>query len=315
MSETLEQLMHNRKRSSMFGDVQKMQYKDFMDVARTVKPYKGTKAYPIGSRRYSHRHFLVTDAGVVQVWHANLKTIEEYRNGLIDIGKDSWSTRRHVVSIHPDNTVEFVNVWGIGDCMFISNLVGGLVHSEARRSGVVYYPNFEVAKCHPVFVGLRVSLTDGSVHPDSQYKMVYRRIIPSKKKEIMARLNAQLEVGFTMLKAMDLKSMKDTFKELHELAKSSEHREGLLTQAIDNNHCVDILAHMTLVDGKYWWFEYSQDEEHFVKKVEHTIEKAKKAYISARPEAFKYIEREPFDFPSASWGLKVKVGDTIIPRV
>ena len=34
MSETLERLMENRRRSSMFGDVQKMQYKDFMDVAK-----------------------------------------------------------------------------------------------------------------------------------------------------------------------------------------------------------------------------------------------------------------------------------------
>ena len=67
--------------------------------------------------------------------------------------------------------------------------------------------------------------------------------------------------------------------------------------------------------GSYWSFEYAQDEERFINTVERKLKKAEKEYIGAQPQVFKYIEREPFDFPSATWGLKVKVGERIVERL
>lgn len=293
------------------GDVSSMQYADFIRVTKTSKPYRGTNAYPVGSRRYSHRHF-VMNGDVVQVWDANLRMAEEYRKGVAPL--DHWSRRRHLVNIHPDNTVEFVSVWGIGDGMFLSNLLGGLVHSEARRGGTVFYPKNNPDLVHPVFKGLRVSLTDGSAHPDMQYKLVYRRIIPSEKKKAMGALEAQLDVGFAMLRAMDLESMKATWKELN-ASRVDKDSEVLLGDAIRNNHCLDVLVYMSLSGSHYWAFEHGRSTTDFIDRVERAVRKSEKAFISAQPQVFKYIEREVFDFPSATWGMKVKVGDTIVERL
>lgn len=298
---------------SPFNDVGRMHYADYMRVVEKDKPYRGTKAYPLGSRRYSHRHFRVTDTGVVQVWHANLKTIE-----MMEKGKEvnDWYARRHILNIHPDNTVEFVNVWGIGDTMLISSLLGNLVCAESKRGGTVYYAGRITHLAHPVFKGLRVSLNDGSVHPDTQYKMVYRRILPSEKKKVMEVMNRQIEIGMVMLRAMNLEGMKEVWKEIKEKPTKDRNRQELLNEASKNNHCLDVLAHMSLSGASnYWSFEYAQDEERFINTVERKLKKAEKEYIGAQPQVFKYIEREPFDFPSATWGLEVKVGERIVERL
>jgi hypothetical protein len=293
---------------SPFDDVSRMHYADYMRVVELDKPYRGTNAYPVGSRRYSHRHFIVKD-GVVQVWHANLKTIEMMRNGK-EI--NDWYTRRHVLNIHPDNTVEFVNVWGIGDTMFMTNILGGLVHAESRRSGTVYYHKSDPNMAHPVFKGLRVSLNDGSVHPDTQYKMVYRKIIPSEKKKAMDVLAKQIEIGMVMLNAMKLEGMKEVWKDVHD---AKGDRDELLEQASKNNHCLDVVAHMSLSGRSYWWFDYAPDEDSFINRVKTYLKRGEKVYIGAQSQVFKYIEREPFDFPSATWGIKVKVGDSFADRL
>ena len=55
-----------------FYDVSRMEYKDYKKVAETYKPYRGTNAYPVGSRRYSARHFVMRDDGVVEVYYTGL---------------------------------------------------------------------------------------------------------------------------------------------------------------------------------------------------------------------------------------------------
>jgi hypothetical protein len=43
-----------------FYDVSKMEYKDYEKRVKDYKPYRGTtNAYPVGSRRYSARHFVM----------------------------------------------------------------------------------------------------------------------------------------------------------------------------------------------------------------------------------------------------------------
>lgn len=296
---------------SPFSDIDRMNYSDYMRVVEKYKPYRSTQAYPIGSRRYSHRHFVVKD-GVVQVWHSNLKTAENHRQGK---KTSDWIVRRHILNIHPDNTVEFLDAWGIGDTMLMSNLLGGLVHSESKRGGVVYYHKKDPKVAHPVFKGLRVSLDDGSVHPDTQYKMIYRRIVPSEKSKVMEVMNHQIEIGMVMLRAMNLEGMKEVWKEIKEKPTTNRNRQELLNEASKNNHCLDVLAHMSLVNSNYWWFEYARDEERFINAVERKLKKAEKAYIAAQPQVFKYTEREPFDFPSATWGIDIKVGERIVERL
>lgn len=298
-----------------FEDVPFMTYESFMGVVKKNKPYRGTDAYPIGDRRYSHRHFVVQD-GKVQVWHCHLKRATEFRTGKLKEESRGWVGSRHLVTIHPDNTVEFHEVIGIGDSMFLSNLIGGVVCSSSKHGGTIWSRYTGGGhKIHPVFKGLRVALNDHSVHPDSQYKMIYRRVLPTKKREVLGALDTQLSVAFTMLDSMTAEGIKDMWKELREAAKTPEHRAQLLQEAVDNNHCLDVLIHTCMTMRRSYWVEYANQKEVMQERIRDLAERSKRAYLSSHPEAFKYVEREPFDFPTASWGIQIKVGDKFAERL
>lgn len=299
-----------------FEDVPFMTYESFMRVVKNVKPYRGTDAYPVGDRRYSHRHFVVQD-GKVQVWHCHLKRATEFRRKELKEESRRWVGSRHLVTVHPDNTVEFHEVNGIGDGMFLGNLLHGYVGSSSKHGGTVWskYGVNNEFKIHPVFKGLRVSIKDHSVHPDSQYKMIYRRVLPTKKREVLGALDAQLNVAFTMLDSMTLDGIKEMWKELREAAKTTEDRAKLLQEAVANNHCLDVLVHTCMNMRRSYWVEYASTEEVIKERIRDVVEKSKRAYLSSHPEAFKYIEREPFDFPSASWGMEIKVGEKFAERL
>jgi hypothetical protein len=301
-----------RFNATAFSDVPRMNYESFMRVVEKVKPYRGTEAYPVGERRYSHRHFTVTD-GKIEIWHANLSCAKQFRDGL---GTKDWCADRHIVSIRPDNTVEFHNVNGIGDCMYLSQLLGGTLCSEVKHGGIVWHKNLGGdIKTHPVFKGLRVSLNDHSVHSDSQYKMIYRRVIPKEKKRVMGKLEEQLTIGFTMLDAMRGDDIKSIWKETLETAKTPEAREAFIREASVNNHCLDVVLGMTLGLRSTYWVVYTDHEVEMKRRIRKNVEKNKRMYLSAQPDAFKYIEREPFDFPSASWGITIKIGDKFVERL
>lgn len=295
----------------MFRDVHKMNYADFMRIVKTTSPYRGTDAYPVGSRRYSRRHFIVRDDKVL-VWEANLKMAADVRAGK---NTNSWVADSHLITIHPDNTVEFHNVRGIGDGGYLSAILGGYIGSSSKHSGTiwsVYVGNEQ--RVHPVFKGLRVSLDDHSVHPDSQYKMIYRRIIPKEKEKVMGELEKQLTVAQAMLNSMSLDGIKEMYKELRGACKHHQRDEAIRV-ARQNNHCLDVLIHMALSSRRSYIIEWADSEAVARDRIIDCANKSKRAYLSAQPEAFKYIEREPFDFPTATWGMQVKVGDKFAERL
>lgn len=300
--------------NSAFEDVERMDYNEFMRVVKMNKPYRGTDAYPVGSRRYSHRHFIVVD-GVVQVWHAYLKRAHEFRGGKLD-KNSNWVSSRRLVSIHPDNTVEFHNVHGIGDSMYLSRLLGGGICSESKRGGIVWHKNLGGdLKTHPVFKGLRVSLTDHSLHPESQYKMIYRRVIPKEKKRILGGIRKQAEIAKVMLDAMRIEDIVAMWKEMRLAYDHEDMRLQKLEEAIANNHCVDMVVFMTLFKRSSWWIEYAASVEVATARIEDMFDRGMDFYLSHQKEAFSYIEREPFDFPSATWGITIKVGDKFAERL
>lgn len=304
-----------RFNATAFSDVPRMHYKDFMRVVKVSKPYRGTDAYPVGERRYSHRHFVIRD-GKVQVWHSHLRSADEWRKGNSAPNR-RWAKDRHLITVHPDNTVEFHNLMGIGDCMFLRGIIGGHVFYHSKRGGAVWQRTHEVTgkeTAHPLFKGLRVSLNDHSVHPDSQYKMIYRRVIPKVKKQIMGELDGHLTAGMAMLSSMTLEGVKEMWKELRQ-AGGKHKRDELLKVAIQNNHCLDVIAHMCLEQNSAYRIDYADNMNDVKVLISSLIKKSSHIYLSAHQEAFKTIEREPFDFPTASWGIQIKAGDKFVERL
>lgn len=290
-----------------------MNYEAFMRVVKNVKPYRGTDAYPVGERRYSHRHFIVVD-GVVQVWHCHLKRATELRKNKIREESRKWVSERHVVSVYPDNTVEFHNMYGIGDSMFLSRLFHGYIGFSSRHGGAIwskYLVNNEL-RMHPVFKGLRVSIDDLSLHPDSQYKLIYRRVIPKEKKRILGRIREQAEIANVMIDSMRIEDVKATWIEFRQ---KDDNRLEKLHEAIANNYCLDTVVYMTLFNRSSWWIEHAPEIRVVKDRIKDMFDKGMDYYLGHQEEAFKYIEREPFDFPSATWGVKVKVGDKFAERL
>jgi hypothetical protein len=93
---------------------------------------------------------------------------------------DTWNYKRHLLTIHPDNSFEVVNFSGQGDNMFMSQATHGYIHQDGGRKGVVFYNN---KKMHPIFKGLRIDLETGdAVTP---YKFYKRDINKKKANELL----------------------------------------------------------------------------------------------------------------------------------
>jgi hypothetical protein len=299
-----------------FTDISKLNYQDYIRIAKQG-PYRGTKAYPVGNRKYSARHFIITDEGVVQVWYHNLQTAETFRKTKVP----PYIVNAHLLNIYPDNTFEFVNASGQGDNQMISQLTNAYVRSECARGGTVISRS---GVLHPVFKGLRLSLTDMSIHPSSQYQLKYRKIIPAKRKEVMADYAKQLKVGRSMLSVLEVKNIEEVYHDLRntyiEIAKAGNYKKPtenyitpLLEEARQNNHYLDVLIYTGMIGG--FNGAYASNVHKYLFRIDQASKKGVNTYLRSKPELFTYVYREPNDFPtSATWGMDVVVNGTNVTR-
>ncbi len=74
-----------------------------------VKPYRGkvAKAYPLGNRKYSARHFTVGEDGVVSVWNSSFTYLEDTREGETQPRRETAMPHAHV---YPDNTIQILKL-------------------------------------------------------------------------------------------------------------------------------------------------------------------------------------------------------------
>jgi len=311
--------------SNIFPDLRKLNYEDYMHIVKRG-PYRGTEAYPLGSRRYSYRHFIVTDEGVVQVWYGHLRSCDTFRKHKVG---SSYLAFRHLLNVYPDNTFEIVNAGNNGENMLISCITNSWVHRECKRGGTVIsdrYRNTSIT--HPVFKGLRLSLNDLSLHSDSQYKLRYKKIIPSAKKATMAEYANQLQIGEAMLSAMERDGMDSLYRELNDkvhdrfiqehnkrsTANFAETRAQALYEARQANYNLDVLMY-TAMAGGFSGRMYSPDANRYKQSVINATKQGIYIYLKSRPEIFTYVYREPNDFPtSATWGMDVVIDNKPVIR-
>ena len=195
----------------------------FYDVERFVnlhkvveynKPYRGsTNIYPLGSRRYSDRHFTANADGTYDVWYLDKNIAEDVRNGVLTEGQKRHYTyydQCFLGTVHPDGTYEFKRGgWGFGTNILLTEGLGMRVHHDRKRGGTIVSGH---AVKHPVFRGLRIDMRTGAAV--TPYVVHTRNAKRKETKDYFAQYVDKIEVAFKMLEAMDEAGIKDVYRDL-----------------------------------------------------------------------------------------------------
>jgi len=233
-----------------FYDVSKMEYKDYEKRVKTYKPYRGTNAYPVGDRRYSARHFVMKDNGVVEVYYTGLpykKEKEKEGNPITPL-----------LYIHPDNTVEFNRSSDVG---FLSKLTGYWVRHDMKYGGTIVSNSQGI---HPVFKGARFSLS--ACECLTPYEWHHPKVNRKKAKETMDKYDEFLKLHKVFLDPMSKEGIEGIFDDFHnEIGEKWEHQHrwdiDKFDEMVESKRHVDAAVYLNVVDRGFWWIKYSIDRD------------------------------------------------------
>jgi len=191
-----------------YNDIPWISYEKLNKRIRLVRPYANTtNTFPLGAREYSCRHFRTNDNGVFDIYLGNRGVVDA---GLAAEGIDSrskestkeYAERSCVARVYPDNSFEFLSSrGGNSDFMFYNALIDRtLIRQNIRHDGGTMYFNGDLhfrrddlhpahSRAHPLFHGLRINLSDLSVHPTTDY-VTYLPVLKRKEaKEFMSQFD------------------------------------------------------------------------------------------------------------------------------
>jgi hypothetical protein len=300
-----------------FYDVRHREYKDFMKDVEKVKPYRGkvTKAYPLGDRKYSARHFTVDKDGVVSIWNTSFTYIEGTREG-------ETQSRREVVMphayVHPDNTIQILKAW---DVAMLSRVVGyGIAHS-VRHGGTVVRDN--KGRLHPLFKNARISLTDGKMV--TPYEWYHPTVNRKRAKEHLNKYDDLKKLHPMFLNSMNSDGLNGMFedfeKELGEKWQNSKYFEFDKFEAmVSDKRYADAAVYISTFGKSWWWANYQIDNNpdrfiEFVKKfVAHEFDKY--IYKNAGTQVFDYnLIPADENIRSTKWTPIVKSNGQVVERL
>lgn len=234
-----------------FYDVSKMEYKDYKKVAETYKPYRGTtNTFPVGSRRYSARHFDMRNDGVVEVYYVGL-TYKKDKN-------EAGNPVSPLLYIHPDNTVEFNRSSDVG---FLTKLTGYWVRHDMQYGGTIISNSRSI---NPVFKGARYSLSEDKCL--TPYEWHHPRVNRKKAKETMKKYDEFLKLHKMFLDPMSTEGINGMFEDFHkEIGESWEHQHAwkidIFDEMIQSKRYADAAVYLNVVDRGFWWIKYSIDRD------------------------------------------------------
>jgi len=249
-----------------FYDIQNVSYDALIEYAKTAKPYRDSDgAYNLGARRYADRHFrLRGDLIDIYYTHPSMskKMVEK------DTSLDMWNYKRHLLTIHPDNSFEVVNFSGQGDCMFMSQAIRGYIHQDGARGGVVYYTN---TKMHPVFKGLRINIRTGeAVTP---YKFYKRDINKKKANETLKEFAEFQTMAMKFIEPMTPMGILEVFKDLYEQEGNLDALdEGLFVQLVREKKYVDAAIVYSIAGKGHHYHSYRHLLDNIFKNNDHERE-------------------------------------------
>lgn len=250
----------------MFWDIRRRSsYEQFIEQARVEKPYRDSnKAYPLGDRKYSSRHWRMREDGSIDIYYINREAQDQFENGKeMRVNYETWHKRRKLATVYPDSTVEFHNTSGQGDHGLLSRLFGCGMYQSSKHGGVVLQVGRQK---HPLFKGQKFKL--GSMECVTPYEIFQRRVNRKSGAAAMEKYKEFLQVGKAMTMAMDYRGLvetaQDLMKEINKDSPDGQHQhyalkykqlQPMFFELIEKKHYVDAAVMFSLnfdVNGARW---------------------------------------------------------------
>lgn len=305
-----------------FYDIQNVSYKALVEHAKTAKPYRDSDgAYNLGARRYSDRHYRFR-GDLIDVYY----THPDISKKIVakDSNIDTWNYKRHLLTIHPDNSFEVINFSGQGDNMFMSQAVRGYIHQDGTRKGVVFYNN---TKMHPIFKGLRIDLRTGDAVTPYQF---HKRDIDKKKaNELLKEFVEFQQMAMKFIEPMTPMGILEVFKDLYDQTGSLDWlNEEMFVQLVRERKYVDAAVVFSIAGTGHHYHSYrhmldrifkSDESEREMRMITHAFDSHYKTILASRikedirdivlmgcEDASILKELKVGDkFPSSKWGYSI----------
>ena len=301
-------------------------------------PYaRTTNVFPLGSRRYSSRHFRVRDDGRVDIYYAHRTTVDDYERGKLNYDA-SWLERRLIASVYPDDTVEFKNL-GLGECMLLSSLFGVTIQHNQRRGGYVL-KHWMSGKLYPLFKGQRFKL--GTFECLTPYEVTQRRVNRKIAQEAMKPYEEFMNTYPVLLEPMDVQGLWEVGSDMVTEACKAQGKErdnysvataipyrtvgDRFFNLIEQKHYVDAAVYFAIAHDVYsarWTLTYTSGPTErgepwlrsFRTRLKNVMKERLGKDIYYKHDAFNYKAVEAGYLPSSVWELKVTSDGVPVERL
>jgi hypothetical protein len=281
----------------MYNDIKPMLYKHFVAKSKDPKnAYRGTggKAFPIGDRKYSYRHFRPNEDGSFSIYCMNLQKVENYLKGktVTDTMKD-WVNARHLATVYPDDTIEIRYAQSMGDRMMLGNLIRCHMSHSVRHGGTIVSSGRKVM--HPIFQGVRLSLR-GGVECKTPYVTLHPRVNRKKAAESMKQYDEFLNLWKVFLGQMTKEGIREITDDLDEEFHGHNFRKTNFDKLIQAKRYADAAMFIAIEMRNGWYLRYHADTNEIV----HKIEKYLKEHFT--DIIYKYGDEQIFDYTPVPMG-------------
>lgn len=292
-------------------------YEDFLKT--TDAPFQGTtNAYPLGSRRYSSRHWRLRPDGSIDILYINRKAEDAYeKKDPQQMNYESWHTRRRLATVYPDDTFT-IHRGSQGDNELLSRVFGFYMHHDVRRGGTVVEKGNNI---FPLFEGNRFKM--GSIEPLVPYKVFHRKVNRKAANEAMKEYTELLNVAPSMLAAMDLHGLREVANDIHAELSAACPSISLFFEKVRKQHYVDAtvlygMMHFIHSSTHVLLNETSHDESWTQNFVRRTVAKMRigiRKDVCYQHNTFKLTELEHGHLPQSRWEPIVLVNDQPAKRL
>jgi hypothetical protein len=300
-----------------FYDVKHRQYQDYMNDVEKVKPYRGkvAKAYPLGNRKYSARHFTVGEDGVVSVWNSSFTYIEDTREGETQPRRETAMPHAYV---YPDNTVQILKAW---DVAMLSKVVGQHVCHSKKYGGSIVRDN--KGRLHPLFKDARISLADGKMV--TPYEWYHPTVNRKRAKEHLKKYDDLKKLHPMFLNSMNSEGFKGMFEDFEkELGDKWQNSRYFIfdkfEEMVNAKRYADATVYIATHSRNWWWASYQIDtnDGRFTEHVQKFMATEFDNYIykKAGAQVFDYtLISADENIKSSKWTPIVKSNGQAVERI
>ena len=298
-----------------------MNYKDLMEITKSVPAWRGTNEYPYAKRTMRDRFFIPVKQDNGETWF--------HIHDSVELG-----------IMRPDNTFEFTNnVW-------ISNLNSlnwyflgrGKWITQSKAHGGVILKWVGSKNITPVFKSLRINLETGELHESSKYVVHCKTPDRKQMNEKMKPYEEKLTLAKTFLKAMPIdvflsdymNFVDERYTSLRDYSITEYEFKGLLQQdpvgaIYSYMHAINIgnvknwhqrQKELKKGTGTQYWYGDDPSEKtpvYFYNKVRENF----RDKILTQEDAFVY-KTYPWEnkrFPTSDWNTIVEVNGKPMDRI